>query len=62
MAEKIIVKQIRSRIGAKPKQRSTLTALGLRKVGAERQHDDNSVIRGMINKVRHLVDVMEISE
>ena len=62
MAGKLVIKQTGSRIGSKPKQRATLRALGLRKMNAERVHDDNKVIRGMINKVRHLVDVRPFSE
>ena len=57
MAGKIIIKQTGSKISAKPKQRATLRALGLRKMNAERVHEDNEVILGMINRVRHLVDV-----
>jgi large subunit ribosomal protein L30 len=57
MAEKIIVKQIRSKIGTKPVQQATLRALGLRKVNAERAHENNAVIRGMIDIVKHLVEV-----
>jgi len=59
MAKKIIIKQIKSGIGTKPKQRATLKALGLRKMNAERLHDDNPVIRGMIDKVLHLVSVKQ---
>ena len=59
MAKKIIVKQVKSIIGIKPKHRATLNALGLRKINAERVHDDNPVIRGMINKVIHLVSVSD---
>ncbi|MDY6935536.1 MAG: 50S ribosomal protein L30 [Spirochaetota bacterium] len=62
MAGRIIIKQIKSKIGSKPKQRATLTALGLRKMGAEREHDDNNVIRGMIERVKHLVEVRNISD
>jgi len=62
MGKKLLITQIKSRIGTKPKQKSTLTALGLRKINAERIHDDNIVIRGMINKVNHLVKVKEITE
>jgi large subunit ribosomal protein L30 len=62
MARKIIVKQIKSGITEKPKQRLTLRALGLRRMNAERIHDDNLVIRGMLNKVLHLVSVKEIKE
>jgi large subunit ribosomal protein L30 len=59
MAKKIIVKQVKSSIGSKPNQRKTLRGLGLRKISAQREHDDNEVIRGMIDKVSHLVEVIE---
>lgn len=62
MARKILVKQTKSGITEKPKQRLTLRALGLRHMNAERIHEDNSVIRGMLNKVLHLVSVKEIKE
>ncbi len=55
------VTQTRSLIGIKPKQRGTLRALGLRGISQTREHDDNPVIRGMLNKVPHLVTVEEIS-
>ena len=61
MSRKIIVKQIKSIIGVKPKQRATLRALGLRKINAEREHAENKVIKGMIDKVKHLVSVREIT-
>ncbi len=60
MQKKILVKQVRSAISTKPNQRDTLRALGLRKINATREHDDNLVIRGMIDKVKHLVEVTEI--
>lgn len=59
MAKKIVVKQVRSSIGTKPAQRATLVALGLRKMNAVREHDDSKVIRGMIDKVQHLVEITE---
>lgn len=62
MAKKLTIKQKKSCIGTKPKQRKTLRALGLRKVNSERIHEDNPVTRGMINKVSHLVEVKEINE
>lgn len=62
MAEKIIVKLKQSKISEKPKIRATLRALGLRKTNAERIHDDNPVIRGMIDKVRYLVEVKKAGE
>jgi large subunit ribosomal protein L30 len=61
MAKKLLVKKIRSSISTKPNQRATLVALGLRKMNSSREHDDNPVIRGMINKVKHLVEVKEIN-
>lgn len=62
MAKKIVVKLVRSKICTKPKQRATLWSLGLRKVNSERVHEDNPVIRGMINNVKHLVEVKENNE
>jgi large subunit ribosomal protein L30 len=62
MSKKIQVKQVKSVISSKPNQRATMRALGLRKINAERIHDDNPVIRGMIDKVKHLVEVKETSE
>ena len=59
MSKKIIVKQVKSQIKAKPEQRKTLQSLGLRKISAEREHNDNAAIRGMIAKVNHLVTVIE---
>ncbi len=60
MEKKIQIKQIKSTIAVKPNQRDTLRALGLRKINATREHNDNPVIRGMIDKVKHLVEVTEI--
>ena len=62
MAKKIIIKQVKSAIANKPKQRATLRALGLRRMNSEREHDDTPVIRGMIDKVKHLVIIKEISK
>ena len=53
------VKQVKSKIGCKPDQVKTLEALGLRKIRQEKSHEDTPVIRGMIYKVRHLVEVTE---
>jgi large subunit ribosomal protein L30 len=53
------VTQVRSAIGAKPKQRGTLRALGLRRIGKTVEHDDTPVIRGMLPTVPHLVRVEE---
>ncbi len=56
----IRIRQVKSKIGTRPEHRKTLRALGLRKMNAERIHEDNRVIRGMINKVQHLVEVEEV--
>ncbi len=49
----------RSVIGEKPKTRATVESLGLRKLNQTRQHTDTPVLRGMLHKVRHLVEVEE---
>ena len=54
------VTQIRSAIGAKPKQRGTLRALGLRGIGKSNEIEDGDVVRGMIARVPHLIEVEEI--
>jgi len=53
----IRVTQVRSSIGAKPKHRGTLRALGLRGIGRTNVLPDRPEIRGMIARVPHLVDV-----
>ena len=49
----------RSIIGRPEKQRKVVQALGLRKMHQTVEHKDNAAIRGMINKVSHLVTVEE---
>jgi large subunit ribosomal protein L30 len=51
---------VRSQIGIKPKQRGTLRALGLGKVGSSNVLPDRPEVRGMINRVPHLVNVEEV--
>ena len=48
---------VKSTIGAKPKHRKTVEALGLRKLHASNIHNDNPAIRGMLHHVKHLVKV-----
>ena len=55
------VTQIRSAIGTKPKQRGTLRALGLGKIGKTHILPDKPEIRGMINTVPDLIEVEEVS-
>ena len=51
----ILVRQIKSVIGVPDKQRKIVLGLGLNGIGKERVHNDNNCIRGMVNKVSHLV-------
>ncbi len=60
MAE-LIVTQVRSAISSKPKQRGTLRALGLGRIGRSNTLPDRPEIRGMIARVPHLVRVEESS-
>ena len=50
----------RSQIGIKPKQRGTLRALGLGKIGSTNTLPDRPEVRGMINRVPHLIKVEEV--
>tara|TARA_B100000989_G_C19498968_1_gene453375 strand:+ start:695 stop:889 length:195 start_codon:yes stop_codon:yes gene_type:complete len=54
---KLVVKQIKSAIGRKAYQRKTLIGLGLNKMNKEKILEDTPSIRGMIDKVNHLVEV-----
>lgn len=54
---KIKVTQLRSAINRTKRQKATLEALGFKKLNQTVEHDDNEVIKGMINKVSHLVKV-----
>lgn len=55
---KIKVKQVRSRINCPGDQKRTLDALGLRKMNAVVEHEATPQILGMVNKVKHLVEVI----
>ena len=52
----------KSTIGCLKKQIGTVEALGLKKIRQAVVHEDNPVIRGMIFRVQHLLDVEEIKE
>ena len=51
------LRQVRSSIGASGRQVATLHALGLGRIGATADRDDSPAIRGMVAKVRHLLDI-----
>ena len=56
---KIIIKQVKSRINRPAKQKKTLDALGMRKLNHEVEKEATPQILGMVNAVRHLVEVRE---
>ncbi len=60
MAEKLKITLVKSPIGAIPKHRKTVEALGLGKMHKTVEMPDNQAIRGMIKQVQHLVKVEEI--
>ena len=55
----IKIKQTRSRINCPKVQKRTLDALGLTKMNRVVEHEDTPAIRGLIQKVHHLVTVVE---
>jgi large subunit ribosomal protein L30 len=57
---KLKIKLVRSTIRALPKQRATVRALGLRKIGSCVEQEDTPAIKGMVKAVSHLVSVEEI--
>ena len=59
MSKRIKVKQVRSGIGYNRRQRATLRGLGLRRMNHEVEVEDTPAVRGMIDKVSHLVVVQE---
>ena len=60
MADKLRVTLVKSPIGAVPKHRKTVEALGLKKVNNSNELPDNAAVRVMIYHVKHLVKVEEI--
>lgn len=59
MAKKVRITYVKSAIGYNKKQKGTIEALGFRKLYQSVVHDDNAVVRGMIKKVSHLVEIEE---
>ena len=56
---KLVIEQIGSPIRCPADQRQTLVGLGLNKMHRRRELPDNPAVRGMINKVKHLVRIVE---
>ncbi|MFL2811674.1 MAG: 50S ribosomal protein L30 [Paracoccaceae bacterium] len=59
MVKSIVVKQIGSPIRRPEKQRQTLIGLGLNKMNKTRELEDTPSVRGMVNKIPHLVKIIE---
>ncbi len=57
---KLRVTYVKSAIGYNKRQKSTIKALGLRKLNQSVVHEDTPVVRGMINSVSHLVAVEKV--
>lgn len=57
---RIIITQVRSRIGASKNQKLNLDSLGLKRMNRTVEHDATPQILGMITKVQHLVKVQEV--
>lgn len=60
MADKLKITLVKSPIGAVPKHRATVKALGLKKLNKTVEMPDNAAVRGMVAQVQHLVKVEEI--
>jgi len=60
VAKQLQITLVRSLIGREKSQRLTVNTLGLRKLHQTVVHNDNPAIRGMVEKVKHLVKVQEI--
>jgi len=57
---KVRITQVRSQIGQNERNRGTLRALGLGRIGRSAEHDESPVLAGMLRKVRHLVKVESV--
>ena len=60
VTKKVRLTYIKSSIGYSRRQKRTIRALGLKRLGDTVEHEDTPVVRGMVDKVRHLVQVEEI--
>lgn len=60
MADKLNITLVKSTIGAVPKHKKTVEALGLKKLHHTVELPNNAAVKGMVNQVKHLVKVEEI--
>lgn len=61
MAKQVKVTLKKSTIGCLKKQKATVEALGLNKIGSFKVHNDSACLQGMIKVVSHLVEVEELN-
>lgn len=61
MSNKLCIQYVKSSLGYNIRQKQTIRALGLRHLGDVVEKDDTPAIRGMVRKVRHLVQVKEVA-
>jgi large subunit ribosomal protein L30 len=57
MAEKLVIRQVKSANGANPSQRDTLRTLGLHGIGSVVERPATPAFHGMVRRVRHLVEI-----
>lgn len=62
MSGKLRITLVKSPIGYRKDQKRTVSALGLGNVNSIVEHEDHPTIRGMVNKISHLVDVEEVRQ
>ena len=60
MPSKLRIQYVKSSIGYNIRQKRTIRALGLRRLGDVVEQQDTPVIRGMVNKVQHLIQIEEV--
>lgn len=59
---KLQVKLVRSSIGEVPRNKRTVEALGLRRIGQKVVHEDSASLRGMLQNVRHMIEVRVVED
>ncbi|UFT99512.1 50S ribosomal protein L30 [Radiobacillus kanasensis] len=60
MSKKLEITLVRSVIGRSESQKATVKTLGLKKIRSSVVREDNPAVRGMVEKVSHLVEVKEV--
>ena len=61
-SKRLRITYVKSAIGYSQRQKGTVRALGLRRLGDVVEHDDSPAVRGMAAKISHLVEVEEVRE